>query len=283
MTIERAVIAALTLCACGQSTLAPAQPGAAADASLFAAEPVAQWRLPNRLREISGLALTADGRLFGHDDERAVIYEIDISQGALGKAFAVGEPAETGDFEGLAITPTGEFWLATSRGRLYRFREGEDGGHVTFERFDTGLRDLCEVEGLAYLASAESLILACKSHHDRSMRDSIALYTWPIGGGDATPWRTIPEAAVTAAAGVRAFAPSSVEIDPRSGRILLLSARDGALAEFDADGGLLAARRLGAEHIQAEGMTVSAEGALVITDEGARAQALISVYERIHD
>ena len=45
---------------------------------------------------------------------------------------------ERGDFEGLAITPQGDFWLTTSHGHLLRFREGQSHGQVNFQRFDTG-------------------------------------------------------------------------------------------------------------------------------------------------
>jgi hypothetical protein len=141
--IERtgAAFALLVLLACGEP--APLAQPRGADASLFADAPDRQWRLPERLREISGLAAGPDGRLFGHDDEAAIVYEIDVERGALVKAFALGEPVETGDFEGLALTPAGDFWLTTSRGRLYRFREGADGAHVAYQRFDTGLSQVC--------------------------------------------------------------------------------------------------------------------------------------------
>ena len=36
-----------------------------------------QWKLPGRLREISGLALTSDERLFAVADEKAIVYELD--------------------------------------------------------------------------------------------------------------------------------------------------------------------------------------------------------------
>ncbi len=283
MTIERALIAALTLCACGQSTLAPAQPGAPANASLFVAQPVAQWRLPNRLREISGLALTADGRLFGHDDERAVIYEIDIAQGALGKAFAVGEPAETGDFEGLAITPAGEFWLTTSRGGSIASAKARTAAtwlsSASTQAFATFARwralPTWRQRKASFSPAKATTIAACEtlSHFTRGQ---LAAETPRLGAR----FPRLQSRRRRACARLPRRAWRSIRA---RGRILLLSARDGALAEFDADGGLLAARRLGAEHVQAEGMTVTAEGALVIADEGARAQALISVYERIHD
>lgn len=280
MTIERALLAALMLSACTQQTApAQAQPQPL-DGSLFAAQPDRQWRLPPQLREISGLALSPDGRLFGHDDERAVIYEIDAAEGRLVKTFALGNPAERGDFEGLAITPAGEFWMTTSQGLLYRFREGADGAQAAFERFDTGLRQVCEIEGLAYLAAEESLILACKRHEARDMRDAISLYAWRPGGARAEPWRQLSEAAISNAAGVGRFRPSSLEIDTRSGRLLLLSARDGALAELAANGEILSARALGARHVQAEGVAILADGSLALTDEGGDGRALLSVYTR---
>jgi uncharacterized protein YjiK len=275
-----ALVAALLIGACEAGSSARAQQSD----SLFAAASSAQWRLPGRLREISGLALSPDGRVFAHDDERAILYEIDLTQRTSTKSFALGDGGARGDFEGIAITPTGDFWLTTSRGRLYRFREGADGEHVASERFDTGLKDACEVEGLAYLASTQSLILACKTNYAEDMRDAIALYTWsPSGGRDAELWRSLPEVELTAAARVRHFRPSSVEIDPISGRILLLSANDGALAELGADGALLAARALGSDHVQAEGLTVTADGALLIADEGGGAEATMSLYERVND
>src|SRR5205814_2130850 len=42
----------------------------------LAAKPRTRWVLPPDLREISGLALTDDGRLLTHDDERARIVEL---------------------------------------------------------------------------------------------------------------------------------------------------------------------------------------------------------------
>lgn len=215
--------------------------------------------------------------MFGHDDEHAVIYEIDVTRGALVKAFALGDPVEAGDFEGLAITPSGEFWLTTSRGELYRFREGSDGEHVAFAREDSGAPRACEVEGLAYVA--DSLILACKRHDGRDMRRTVALYQWRFGG-EAQIWRTWPEDAFTAAAGGQHFRPSSLDVDQASGRLLLLSAFDAALAEIASDGEIMAVRALGRTHVQAEGVVAAADGALIIADEGAGGRALLSRYAR---
>lgn len=274
--IRRFAAIAAVLAACGEPPAVEAQANDRA-ASLFAAAPSAQWRLSAELREISGLAVASDRRVFAHDDERAVIYE--IVNGAAVKAFVLGDPVVTGDFEGLAIVGD-VFWMTTSQGLLYRFVEGEDGARVAFETFDSGLRDVCEIEGLAYVPAEDGLILGCKQNHARAMRDTVSLHIWRFAGA-AEPWRTMPGATLARAAGVRRFSPSSLEHDPVSGRLLLLSARDGALAELGADGVVLAARALGRGHVQAEGVAVAPDGALLIADEGAGGRALLSRYDRV--
>lgn len=281
-TIKQALIAVLlAVGACGQVSQTPAnaQSANAPLGALFAAEPDQVWRLPNRLRELSGLAATSDGRLFGHDDERAVLYELDIARGGIVKAFTLGDTPPAGDFEGLAITPEGEFWLTTSQGQAYRFREGDDGAPVAYEVFDTGLSDICEVEGLAY-APADGLIFACKRNLARAMRNTIALYAWRPGAAPRL-WRSLPEADLTARAGVEHFRPSSLDIDTRTGRLVLLSAREPALAELSPDGAVLSARALGSVHVQAEGVAVLADGALAVADEAGDARALLSRYPRM--
>lgn len=78
---------------------------------------VRQWRLPDALREISGLALTPDGHLLAVADERAVIYELNYVDGKLVRAFAFGEPPLRGDFEGIAWLNE-RVYLVTSEGML---------------------------------------------------------------------------------------------------------------------------------------------------------------------
>lgn len=279
----RALLAAMALVACAQPPASPAQAQTAPPGSLFAAEPEQQWRLPTQLREISGLAVAPDGRVFTHDDERAVIYEIDAVQGRLVKSFGLDDPIETGDFEGLAITRSGDFYMITSAGILFRFREAANGARAPFETIDTGLGSVCEIEGLAHLQADNSLIVACKRNHDRAMRDEVSLYAFTLSGQSqrATAWLSVPEATLAQAAGVRRFRPSSVDIDPATGRVLLLSASEGAFAELARTGEVLSARALGPGHPQAEGVTVLPDGVLLIADEGGGGQAVLSRYARV--
>lgn len=282
------VLGLLVLCACDvQTGESRAQPQAAApSASLFAAAPSQQWRLPKRLREISGLALAPNGRLFAHGDERAIVYQLDIGTGQIVKSFALnaanGEPVH-GDFESIAITDSGDFYMLTSNGILYRFREGEDGAHVAFTTADTGLRAVCEIEGLAFDRAEDSLIIACKTNYQHGMRHHIALYSWSLRDRQARLWRRFPAAPLAAAIGADEFHPSEITLDSRSYRIILLSGRERGMVELTPDGTLLAARSLAALHRQPEGAAVLRDGSLAIADEGADAHAQLTRYARIHD
>ena len=73
------------------------------------------FQLPKKLRELSGLAMTVDGRLFAHDDEQAKIHQIDCTSGKVIKSFSVGKKTLRGDFEGLTIA-NNIFYLVSSNG-----------------------------------------------------------------------------------------------------------------------------------------------------------------------
>lgn len=270
----RALLIAL-LVACSSPASGGAQAG-----SLFAAEPAARTRLPDELREISGLATAPDGRLFAHDDEHALIYQLEAASGAIVSRFSLGDPVLAGDFEGLAIAPDGGFYLTTSAGEVYAFREGADGAHVSYQRYETDLSSICEIEGLAYLADANALIFACKRVY-REGRERMAgspLRIWSIGASATSPWSPV-SADLAEAAGVRHFRPSGVEIDPASGRVLVISANDPALVELDRNGAVIAARAL-QRHPQPEGVAVLPDGALIISDEGAGGRPRLTRYAR---
>ena len=264
-----AAILAVAIAACGAPVPAEsAARSASRAASLSAPAPDRVVDLPAKLHEASGLAVTADGRVLSHNDEHAVVREIDPATGAIVKSFHVGDLK--GDFEDIAVAGDGAIWLLDSNGVLLRFMEGADGAQAPFETVDTGLKDTCELEGLAWRATSRSLILACKVMHARAMRDRVELYEWSIEGRRLTPLLNLPMASLAAAAGVAAFHPSAVQIDPASGRIVLLAGREQALVELDPAGAVLAGRRFGAEHPQPEGLAILPDGALLIADEGPK-------------
>jgi uncharacterized protein YjiK len=241
--------------------------------------PAASFAMPGRLEEISGLAITPDGRLFGHNDERATIHEIDRSTGAVGKrVFVGGDPSIEGDFEGLAVV--GErFFLVTSTGVLYEFREVGDRGIASYRVTDAGLGDSCEVEGLDYDASDDALLLACKNSAPE--RGAIVIHRIPLAPQRARAGPILIERAQLASFGVGlGFQASSVAVSP-AGTLMLTSAAPEALIEVDRTGRVLGGVRLSRDrHPQPEGLAFGTDGTLYIADEQNGERARVSAYPR---
>lgn len=237
-----------------------------------------QWRLPGRLREISGLALSEDGRLFAIEDERAIVYELDADEGRLIKAFALGDPVLRADIEGVAVL--GEtFVLVTSDGELLFADEGEDGEQVPWDSVPTGLGATCEVEGLDAVPGEERLLIACKEPRDGGTR--LFVHSWtPADGLQPDATIELPMADILTSLGKRRVNPSGIVVDAASGNLLLVAARQRALVELEADGTFVRALRLplGDRHHQPEGIELGADGKLVIADEGGNRKARLAVY-----
>lgn len=267
-----AIAAALALTAC--NTAADADRAPAAASSSFQ-----QWKLPEQLREISGLALTGDQRLLAVADEEAAVYELDYRNGALVKVFALGSPTLRGDFEGIAVL--GEFvWLMTSDGRLFVSREGRDGERVSFVEHDSGAGEYCELEGLAADGQAGSLLLACKK--PVSSRDPLKIFTLPVIDGRPAGLldSELPEAAIAEKLNRKHVRPSGIAIDPATGNRILVAANHAALLSLAPDGTLIDAILLPGKgrHRQAEGIAITADGRLLIADEGGSGRARLAVY-----
>ena len=259
--------------------------GAAAETSLLAgfaldADSHTQWALPGRLLEISALTVTDDGRLLAVDDERAIIYELDYVEGGLVKAFALGKPVIRGDFEGLAAMGDRVF-LMTSEGEIVAAPEGEDGERVSYERYKTEVDSECEFEGLAEDRAKRELLLLCKNVLKKASIEALAIFPWSVDREQIDADRVIelPVAAIAQAIRMRKLHPSGIVVDPTSGNLLVVAAREQALIELDGEGRLIDARRLplASRHPQAEGIALG-PGRLFIADEGGNGRARLSVY-----
>jgi uncharacterized protein YjiK len=240
-----------------------------------------RYALPERVRELSGLALSRDGRLFGHDDERAVIYEIG-SEGQLRKAFAFGDPIVKGDFEGIAIAGD-RFYLVTSKGVVYEGGEGADGDRLPFESTEVDVDKGCDVEGLAYEEATDALLLACKEPKGKKKKARVRIHRWSLKERAAHPASPleIPLASLDAGKKSESFHPSGIEVHPESGHYFLVSAQAIAIAEVTPEGEVVAVRRLvKGVHKRVEGITFATSLAIVLADEGGRGQARVTVYPR---
>ena len=237
--------------------------------------------LPRRLREISGLATTADHRLLAHNDEAGIVFEIDARDGSVVKEFQLADLADpvAEDFEGIAVAG-GWIYLVTSSGRLYECREGAAGESVLFRVYATGAGRDCEIEGLAYDEGRRELVLMCKNARRDDLRGTLGMVRWSIDEkalrGDRT---VVPVGDFAGRIGANRFQPSGIERHPVSGNYFVVAARQAAIAEVTPAGQVLDVRRFEAPwHRQAEGIAFAPDGALIVADEGGRARGTLTVY-----
>lgn len=287
-----AIIAALACAGCGNREDTASAPGS--DSAVLEArmdrlttslgdtdrgesrdEPIARWMLPTSLAELSGLALTADGRLFAHNDEVARVTEIDYRRGTVIKQFFVGHLR--GDFEGLACADD-RFYLLSSDGILYEFHEGTNGERVEYAAHNTGLGKECEFEGVTYDASAGALVLACKNSRAKH-RGNLVLYRYRLGGdGEETSELSIPHSEVIGKNDWKQLRPTDITVDPSSGNYVLVAAQEKALVAVTPAGGVILSRPLGGRHPQPEAIAITQDHILIIGDESSRTAATITLY-----
>ena len=241
-------------------------------------KPIARWLLPPELAEISGLALTPDGRLFAHNDETARITEIDYRRGTIIKHFFVGEKGLHGDFEGLACVED-RFFLLASNGTLYEFREGEDGERVAYTVHDTHLGKECEFEGVAYDSTANAIVLSCKGVGAKQPKGMLVLYRYRLDAADGeTSELTVPLSEAIGQNSWKQLRPTDITVDPSSGNYVLVAAQEKALVMLTPSGEVLFSRPLGGRHPQTEGIAITRDHILIIADEATNKAATITLY-----
>jgi uncharacterized protein YjiK len=251
---------------------------ATADAHPNEAVAVAQWIMPSQLREISGLALTSRGTVFTHDDNSGRVSEIDPKSGILVKSFSLlGNQKE--DFEAIAIAGN-DIYLMASDGKLFRFREGADGQQVQFMMFDTGLGKKCEFESLAYEADSTRLLMACKRILDKDSPKDLVIYRMPLPLNRATfSILQVPLKQVVGSNNWKNFRPSDMTVDPFTKNYVIIASHEKGLVVVTPDGDVMRSEPLPDGHNQPEGVAITNDTILLISDEANVKPAAITLYK----
>jgi len=242
------------------------------------------YNLPDKLTEVSGLAVAGRDSVFTHNDEYAIIYEYRLSDGEQLRAFALGDPTLEGDFEGIA-TDQGRVFLVTSDGLIYSMLPGQNGERVAYEVYDSGIGPRCEIEGLSRAPTPGELLLMCKRFRNDTKVPLLEIYRWRVGQDNAEnePFLSIPLEGMLEKKERSDFRPSGLEYDAACQQFYIVSARNRLVLVLDAAGKLLGKRKFkSSRHPQTEGITIMPDGRLVMTDEGSRTRnARLTIYDNL--
>jgi uncharacterized protein YjiK len=251
---------------------------AQADANPTKNEPIAMWIMPPGLNEISGLALTARGTVLTHDDNVGRVYEIDPKTGVLLKSFSLlGNPK--GDFEAITIVSS-DVYLMTSDAKLFKFKEGPDGTQVPYSIYDTGLGKQCEFESLAYEADSSRLVMVCKRFLDKEEPHALVIYRLPLPLGDRSKISTVrvPMQEVADTNKWKNFRASDINIDPFTRNYVIIASREKGLIEVTPDGDVVRSEPLPGDHRQPEGVAITKDSILLVSDEANVKPPAITLY-----
>jgi uncharacterized protein YjiK len=169
-------------------------------------------------------------------------------------------------------------YLMTSNGKIYEFAEGANEASVDFAVHDLELGKECEFEGLAFDPGINALLLACKHVGIKELKDHLVIYRWSLAeGGERLSRLVTPVTALMEQQQWKEFRPTALEVDPATGNYLVLTA-ERALVTVSPDGALLEVRPLPATHDQPEGVAVTADSMIIISDEAVTRPAAITLY-----
>lgn len=232
-----------------------------------------QFKLPKKLREVSGLTLTPQGQLLAIADEKATVYLLDLTGQKAPRFARFGDPVEKGDFEGLAVTDE-NLYATTSDGRLYQRQLHADDDN--FQEVATGFGQWCEIEGLTAGPVPDELWFLCKTPRTAALQGKLTLLRWHLLQQRPLdrPWQVDLQAVGIAGE----LSPSGVVMTDGGRTLWIVAARQHVLLQFTRSGDLLGLYPLPARlHPQAEGI-VYYQGSLYIADEGKGKRARISRY-----
>jgi len=234
--------------------------------------------MPANLKEISGLAVTPRGTVFTHDDNVGRVSEIDPRTGVLVKAFALAG-LQKGDFEAITIVGS-DIYLLDSNGKLFKFKEGADGQQVPFSIYNTKLGKICEFESLAYEADSSRLVMVCKRFKNKSEPHELRIYRLPLPLGNPSTFSSIhvPIEQLRGKNKWKNFRPSDVNIDPFTGDYIIVSAREQAYIEVTPDGDVVKSEPLPGDHRQAEGIAITKDSLLLVSDEANITPPKLTLY-----
>jgi uncharacterized protein YjiK len=237
--------------------------------------------LDKDLREVSGLALSKEGKLFCHNDEKGIVYQVDLNTGDIIKRFKLGILTINRDFEDIAIVKD-TFYLLTSDGILFRFKEGQDKESVKYKGFKTGLNKKNNVEGLCYDPETNCLLLACKEDPGDGYKKYRAVYAYSLTENKliTQPRFLLPLKKMEKFSKENKFEPSGITRHPQTGHFFLIAAGGSMIIEISKSGEIIAMEHLKEKyHSQPEGIVFKSDNELLICDEARKDKGTITFYE----
>lgn len=241
------------------------------------ANPTQQHKLPNDLREISGLSYYKPGRLACVQDELGVVFIYDLSQKAVVDEHVFGK---NGDYEGVEYVGK-KLYVMRSDGELYE-NEPTDGiktigGGPTTRHIKIDLPGKNDMEGLGYDPQLDALLLATK---DGKSSDKI-IYYYSLKNKTLFQGIVLKQADLQAFDGsMSEFKPSGIAVHPKTRDYYVLSSAAHRLAVLAPNGKVKSVVPVDEKALpQPEGICFAPDGTLYLASEGDGKKGIILAFK----
>jgi len=258
-------------------------------------KPDQEFKLPNKLKEISGLGIdSTDQYLYAVQDEEGILFVINKETVELENQYKF---YKEGDYEGIECVGD-KVYIVKSTGTIYEVR---DVGKETQKRkkHKFGFSKSSDVEGLGYDPVTNSLLLSCKG---KAMRGEEAKLKKGIYGlsldsleMDSIPRYTVSLESVKAFLETNTtleyfdklvkvfkpeeefvFGPAGIAVHPITNEIYVVSAVGNVLLVLNRANEIMHLQKLRKKiHAQPEGIVFDQKGNLYISNEGKSNKARI--------
>jgi len=248
------------------------------------------YTLPAYLEEISGLSYYGRDKIACIQDEKGMIYVLNLEKEEISKKIEFGED---GDYEDITVEDKTAYVLRND-GRIYRVKDFTKKDRKV-SKFDTPLKEKNDSEGLAYDPLTKGLLIACKGSpsidKEHPYEGYKAIYRFDLEKEELEKaplflidlerldsykdQSAFEKLSVSVAKRLRlvesetSFQPSGIAIDPRYGEIYIISSVGKLLIVLDRRGKVKDVKELDPGLFrQPEGICFSPSGGLYISNEG---------------
>lgn len=216
--------------------------------------PDVTMKLSEELNEISGLDLVSDSTIVSINDEKAVIYYLDVNSGEIISKFDFGKDQ---DFEGIAFN--NGFYVLRSNGTITKVKKNKKNKEYKFK----GGKHY-DFEGITLDSAHNRLLIACKNHYITNQQDYVFIYSFSL---NEKVYEQKPLFKISKKKVHQNFMPSGISIHP-NGNIYVLSSFSKTLLVLSPNGKILTKTQLNSYIFnQPEGITFNKNGDLFIANE----------------
>jgi uncharacterized protein YjiK len=236
-----------------------------------------RWDLPGELVEISGITFTGPNEVAGVQDEAGTIYLYNLGSKKITRRIPFGD---TGDYEGITIAGNTAY-IIRADGTLFEVTNYQS-GKPAVKKYQTGLTESQDVEGLTYDTRNKCLLLAIKGEEPGS-EDYKGIYAFNLSTKklDKEPvYRILLDDTVFKGVSEKKkkniLQPSDLAVHPTTGELYITEGAKPKLLVMDASGKAKNLYRMSTkEFTQPEGIAFNEGGEMFISNEGGNGKGTI--------